>query len=258
MPSKIEWTQETWNPVTGCTPVSAGCEHCYAERMARRLHGRYGYPEIPDHFRVTLHPNRLREPQRWKKPQMIFVCSMGDLFHENVPSEYIGSVFDVMRSCPQHTFQVLTKRPWRMRDFLGTVKLPNVWLGVTIENQDMVRVRLPYLMETPAAVRFVSCEPLLGPINLGLTGTCPMSWGKGYSMVGDHLNWVIVGGESGPGARLMKTAWAVDVVEQCRAVGVPCFVKQMGSAWAKKVGARHKKGDEPSEWPEVLRVREGF
>lgn len=183
--TKIEWTEYSWNPVTGCTPASEGCQNCYAKRMATRLKGRYGYPE-DEPFKVTLHPEKLKEPLKWKKPRRVFVCSMGDLFHEQVPDEYIAKVWEVMSNASQHTFLVLTKRPQRMKDFLarlgwyihdrdgypmeavldegGKYTLKNVWLGVTAENQQRADERIPILLQIPAAVRFVSIEPMLGPV----------------------------------------------------------------------------------------------
>ena len=183
--TKIEWADAVWNPVTGCTPISEGCQNCYAERMATRLKGRYGYPE-DEPFKVTLHPEKLKEPLKWKKPRRVFVCSMGDLFHEQVPDGYIAKVWEVMSNASQHTFLVLTKRPQRMEDFLarlgwythdrevnpaeavldegGKYTLKNVWLGVTAENQQRADERIPILLQIPAALRFVSIEPMLGPV----------------------------------------------------------------------------------------------
>lgn len=266
--TNIEWTEETWNPVTGCTPVSAGCEHCYARRMATRLAGRCGYPK-DEPFAITLHPDRLTQPLRWRKPRTVFVCSMGDLFHERVPSEFIDQVFAVMAACPQHTFQVLTKRPERMRDLLvhedvlcdisraasnmaqhelisedrydaidealrGDSSIwppPNVWLGVSVEDQQTADERIPLLLKCPAAVRFVSCEPLLGPVDLSLwlyrkhppSGDLPSCHENLF-----WLDWIIVGGETGPGARPMHPQWARSIRDQCAAAGVPFFHKHHG------------------------------
>jgi len=238
--TNIEWVKnkdgtkgKTWNPVTGCRKISAGCKHCYAERMARRLAGRYGYPEAPHHFDVTLHPDKLDEPLKRKKPTTYFVCSMGDLFHEDVPTPYIADVWNVMRQCPQHTFQVLTKRPHPMLSILSDwdVVLPNVWLGVTIENQDHMN-RLDYLVNTPAAIRFVSHEPLLSAIDYEAhpIGPRDANYGKSVLTLG-LINWVISGGESGPGARPMHPQWVRDIRDQCQAAHVPFFFKQWG-AWA--------------------------
>jgi len=249
--SKIEWTDETWNPVTGCTKVSPGCKHCYAERMATRLRGRHGYPE-DDPFRVTLHPDRLDQPLRWRQPRRVFVCSMSDLFHPDVPDEYIRSVFVSMETSHKHTFQVLTKRPERMAGFLqdwwsmtspygedSYGPAPNVWLGTSVEDQERADERIPHLLKTPAAVRFLSCEPLLGPVALSnwLPPRPPAYPGypQEADLAGPHLNWVIVGGESGPGARPMNPDWARSIRDQCQAVGVPFFFKQHG-AWASVSG----------------------
>jgi len=176
--TKIEWTDATWNPVTGCTSVSPGCAHCYAKRLAKRLAGRCGYPESPNEFDVTLHLDKLNEPLRWKKPRQVFVCSMSDLFHEDVPDGFIAAVFEIMRKATRHTFQVLTKRPERMKDFVdgyiyrrrvwrvGGRLSANVWLGVTAENQEQADRRIPILLQIPATVRFVSVEPMLEEISL--------------------------------------------------------------------------------------------
>lgn len=236
MTSKIEWTDKTWNLVTGCSKVSLGCEHCYAERMAKRLAGRYGYPEAPHHFDVTLHPERLDEPLKRRKPTMYFLCSMGDLFHEDVSTTFIADVWNIMRQCPQHTFQILTKRPYPMLSIVTDwgIVLPNVWLGVTAENQAMADKRIPLLLQTPAAVRFVSAEPLLRSIDLDLylpnnvyERNAPL---MNYHKPGPRLDWVIIGGESGPGARPMHPQWVRDVRDQCQAAGTPWFFKQWG-AW---------------------------
>jgi len=255
--TKIEWTEATWNPVTGCTPITIGCEHCYAARIAWRLRGRHGYPE-DDPFRVTRHPDRLNKPLRFRKPRMIFVCSMGDLFHEDMPDEYIVEVFKVMAACPQHTFQVLTKRPGRAHDVLwqhntehvfvgggakATWPLPNAWLGVSVENQRTADERIPLLLETPAACRFVSIEPMLGPVDLeeldgpgmwwdALRGHVMEKGGAGFEREYDvsRLDWVIVGGETGPGARPMQSDWVRAIRDECVKRGVPFFFKQWGSA----------------------------
>ena len=248
MPTKIEWTDETWNPVTGCTKISAGCANCYAERMSKRLAGRFGYP-ADEPFRVTLHPDRLHQPDYWKKPRLVFVVSMGDLFHEDVPYEFCGRVWAHFDANPRHTFQVLTKRPETMWDVAHNIPcgtLPNVWLGVTTENQQCADERIPILLDTPAAVRFVSVEPMLGPVNIsGWLVPPPPHWPDH-----DHpwLDWVIIGCESGPGRRPMELEWAVDLVRQCQAAGVPVFVKQ--------IGVKGKVSHNPEEWPEELRVRE--
>lgn len=238
MKTKIEWATDVWNPVTGCTKISPGCKNCYAERMAKRLAGRCGYP-ADEPFRVTLHPERLEEPLHWKKPRRVFVCSMGDLFHADVPSDFILQVWHVMNLSPQHTFMILTKRAARMEMIMNEwlpsalelsvglrakyKVLPNVWLGVTAENQEQADKRIPLLLQTPAAVRFVSVEPMLGAVALDV------SYGQGIgAFFIDSLDWVICGGESGPGARPMNPDWARDLRDQCQAAGVPFFFKQWG------------------------------
>jgi protein gp37 len=299
MPTAISWTDETWNPIAGCARVSAGCENCYAEKMTRRLNmmGKPGYEGLIDHFwaqdsgrwrwsgKIQLFPERLDKPLRWRKPRRIFVCSMSDLFHPDVPDQFIARVFAMMARASRHTFQVLTKRPERAARLLGDPAqyeagefaislageletepygyeggwpLPNVWLGTSVENQKAADERIPHLLATPAAVRFLSVEPLLGPINLYLptktwgprsdgrpgcdhccTGDrcdepshlerqkCPYCRGTGDATT---VDWVIVGGESGPGARPCNVEWIRDIVRQCREAEVPCFMKQLG-AW---------------------------
>lgn len=313
--SNIEWTSATWNPVVGCTPVSPGCLNCYAATMARRLEamGRREYaPRGGVHLAevrggravfagvVRCLPERLGAPLAWRKPKMIFVNSMSDLFHESVPYEFVDRVFAVMALCPQHTFQVLTKRPERMAEYIdpdrhgagmghrlavcarevvgrtpvwpggGRVEqardyfdehngvLPNVWLGTSVERQAEADERIPHLLRCPAALRFLSCEPLLGPIDLdastitvapGFFGSC-LRWhhrGKCHEDEGvDYptIGWVIVGGESGPRARPCHIEHIRRIVDQCKAARVPCFVKQLGSRpWVVAVG------DDPlAEW----------
>lgn len=273
--SRIEWTDATWNPVTGCTKVSPGCQNCYAERMAGRFSRTW--------TSVRCHEDRLGVPLRWRRPRMVFVCSMGDLFHDEVPDEFIRRVFDTMATSSRHTFQVLTKRPERMRALVPTFAdrhtaqdgsgwpLPNVWIGVTAEDRERADERVLLLLQTPAAVRYVSLEPLLGPVRLtdivnargdstdALRGeTCSYESGC-ICEEPPSLDWVIVGGESGPRARSCNTAWIRSVLEQCKAAAVPCFVKQLGSHWARWVQDVYRpnsKGGDPSEWPEDLRVRE--
>lgn len=226
MSTKIEWTDETWNPITGCTPTSEGCQNCYAKRMATRLRGRYGYPK-DNPFKVTFHPDRLAQPLKWKKPRRIFVCSMGDLFHKSVPNLTIDLIWEKMKKCPKHTFLILTKRPERLlKDYDNSDPLPNVWLGVTAENQARADERIPMLLQIPAAVRFVSLEPLLGPVDFTDRPLDPESTMGEWSDL-DQLNWVIVGGESGPGARRMRIDWVRSVRDQCQEAGVPFFFKQM-------------------------------
>ncbi len=245
--TKIEWAEKVWNPVTGCTKISSGCKNCYAERMSKRLAGRAGYPE--DGFKVTLHPDKLEEPLRWKKPSRIFVCSMGDLFHEDVPFAFIDRVIDTIYKCPQHTFLILTKRPHFMKEYFEQIGLRNnIWLGTSIEDQKTADERIPLLLQTPAAKRFVSYEPALGPVDF--TNIMPVSLRpthphdplmfydalRGHCKASDNiglpkLDWIIMGGESGPGARPMHPDWARSVRDQCKAAGTPFFFKQWGE-WA--------------------------
>jgi protein gp37 len=238
--SKIEWTDATWNPIIGCSPISAGCEHCYARGMARRLSGSLHW-KISDPYKIvekwdgTIHlcEDRLDEPKRWKKPRRIFVCSMGDLFHNSVNIEHIKRVFDTIRECPQHTFILLTKRADNMYRILSEIApkpLPNVWCGATVENQDMADQRIHWLKRTPAAVQFVSCEPLLKHISLDSV------WGGDgyYSNALGFLDWVICGGETGPGARPMNIDWARSLRDICRANKVPFFFKKVGGSGPDK------------------------
>ena len=280
MPTKIEWTQETWNPVTGCTKVSPGCEHCYAERMANRLQ-KMGQSKYANGFKVTLHPDVLDDPLHWKKPRNIFVCSMSDLFHEDVPGEFVYQVLRIAERCPQHTLQILTKRAKRMAWFCDSPDMPtNIWLGVTAEDQQRADERIPYLLNTPAAVKFLSLEPLLGPIDLSYDGLfieCPtchgtseitdpqhpahpnqtgdgvdqnwcMDCNSGDPRVVVGIDWVIVGGESGPKRREMKLQWVRDIVAQCQTAGVAVFVKQL------HIDGKLVKDIE--QFPEDLQIRE--
>ena len=218
--TKIEWTDATWNPVTGCSKVSPGCKHCYAERMSRRLHAA-GMPKYRNGFAVTTHPDTLEIPLGWRKPRAIFVNSMSDLFHAAVPDAFIRQVFAVMEQAHWHRYQVLTKRPERVVELNDLLPWPaQVWLGVSVESAPYVH-RIDSLRETAAAVKFLSLEPLLGPLpNLNLDG----------------INWVIVGGESGPGARPMQKEWAQDIRDQCRDAGVPFHFKQWGGVFKKRHG----------------------
>ncbi len=218
--SEIEWTEATWNPVTGCDKVSPGCKHCYAEVMARRLQG-MGQANYRNGFRVTLQPHMLERPLQWRAPQLVFVNSMSDLFHQAVPFGFIERVFDVMRRASWHTFQVLTKRAERLEELAPLLHWPsNVWMGVSVEREDY-QFRIEHLRRTSARVRFLSLEPLLGPLRrLELSG----------------IDWVIVGGESGPRARPMEQGWVEEILEQCEAVGVPFFFKQWGGRNKKKAG----------------------
>jgi protein gp37 len=317
--SSIEWTDRVWNPVRGCSRASEGCRNCYAERVAVRFSGPGGpyegfadvrsrHPQTGNATcgvrgrwtgRVELIPSKLDEPLRWKKPARVFVNSMSDLFHEELPDEAIYEVFSVMALAREHTFQVLTKRPrgmlgwaqsepcaflpkpWGMKgDTVASqpfrLPLPNVWLGVSVEDQATADERIPLLLQTPAAKRFVSYEPALGPVDFTDGPLDPDSTMGRWSML-DQLDWVIVGGESGPGARPFDLAWARSVVAQCREAGVACFVKQLGArpvegdaglnlktCWSGAEGPNgehreritHPKGGDPAEWPEDLRVRE--
>ncbi len=220
--SPIEWTNSTWNPVTGCTKISLGCRHCYAERMSVRLKA-MGQARYRNGFRVTLHPDVLELPLRWRKPQMVFVNSMSDLFHRDIPVEFIRRVFAVIEAAPQHTFQILTKRPARLAALSSHLSWPrNLWVGVTVEAQPYVS-RTAYLREVPAAVRFVSFEPLLGPVR---------------DVCLDGIHWAIVGGESGPGARPMQLEWARALRDRCVGAGVPFFFKQWGGARRAAAGRR--------------------
>ena len=218
--SAIEWTEATWNPVTGCTKVSTGCQNCYAERMARRLQA-MGQPQYIEGFEVKTHENVLEIPFKWKKPRSIFVNSMSDLFHEEVPASFISKVFQVMSQVSQHTFQVLTKRSENLRRLSYSLPWPeNVWMGVTVENSDYLH-RIEDLRVTPARIKFISFEPLLGSIlNIDFKG----------------IDWVIVGGESGPGARPMSASWVEGIRDQSLAAGVPFFFKQWGGFNKKKPG----------------------
>lgn len=210
--SSIEWTDATWNPVTGCTKVSPGCAHCYAETFAERFRGVPGHP-YEQGFDLKLWPERLELPLQWKRPRMIFVNSMSDLFHPDVPDEFIVSVFDVMRRASRHTFQVLTKRPERTLQLSRRLHWPfNVWMGTSVENQRFTS-RIDALRGTGARVKFLSCEPLLGPLQLRLDG----------------IDWVIVGGESGHRARPMRADWARSIRKQCDEAGVSFFFKQWGA-----------------------------
>ncbi len=339
MATAIQWTDETWNPVRGCSLVSEGCRNCCAMKTAARYNGpgqayegltidRGGGPKWTGEVRTV--PKKLPEPLTWKRPRMVFVNSMSDLFHEDVPFDYVDQVFAVMALATRHTFQILTKRPERMQAYMATPlrlesiyahwhsfsggpqeadawPLPNVWLGTSVENQKAADERIPHLLRTPAAVRFLSCEPLLGPVDLrrielpkppktetqsavmpslrewaeknrvpttrevpvemlrpihghderidALAGEVLTELGLVFKLK-DRIDWVIVGGESGDAARICHAEWIDSIVRQCRGAGVAVFVKQLGSHWARSHGWKSPKGDDPSEWPEDLRVRE--
>jgi protein gp37 len=264
----ISWTQSTWNVVSGCTRVSEGCDHCYIERTPpfRMAGRRFDKPGVGGTTGVVLHPDRLTQPLRWRKPRMVFVNSLSDLFHDDIPDDYIARVFAVMAATPRHTYQILTKRPARMRSLLagaavngfqsamaeamlrdtpkrGAVvwPLPNVWLGVSVENQKWANVRVPLLTQTPAAIGFLSCEPLLGEIDLRAA--------VGHYRRITGIDWVIVGGESGAGARRMDPEWAVDLRDQCRSAGVAYWFKQTGAVLARDWRLNHRAGADPGEWP---------
>lgn len=309
--SAIEWTDATWNPIVGCSILTPGCTHCYAMGMAARIEamtkalqakGQTGAPHYNGTTRkvngtavwtgkLAMAPEHiLTEPLTWRAPRRIFVNSMGDLFHEDVPNAWIDKVFAIMALAPQHTFQVLTKRAKRMRDYLARLEvlvsrrreflvayraaggsdelwlppwpLANVWLGVSAERQQEADQRIPELLATPAAVRFVSAEPLLGPISFRWAKWQP--W-KREGVTDEHdglrrLDWIIVGGESGRDSRPMVLGWAKEIVRQCSSAGVAVFVKQIGANPTNREGlphpAKNKKGGDWSEWPEALRVRE--
>jgi len=218
--SGIEWTESTWNPLTGCTKISPGCKYCYAERMAKRLKA-MGQPNYVNGFNLTMHEHVLEKPLEWKSPQVIFVNSMSDLFHKDVPFEFIQRVFDVMNRAHWHQFQVLTKRSDRLVELSSDLEwADNIWMGVSVENKDYV-YRIDDLRKTKAKTKFLSIEPLLGPL--------PIMNLKG-------IDWVIVGGESGPGARRLEREWVIDVQDQCLKAKVPFFFKQWGGVQKKKAG----------------------
>lgn len=234
--TEIEWTDSTWNPVTGCTKISAGCDRCYAARFAERFRGVRGHP-FEHGFDLTLRPNWLTEPLRWRKPKMIFVNSMSDLFHKDVPASFVDSVFDTMEQASWHTFQVLTKRSSRLLEYVNrryaTVPSPShIWLGVSVENGAQ-KSRIAHIQQVNATVRFLSIEPLIGEMGtLNLSG----------------INWVIVGGESGPGARPMEPNWVREIRDQCRSAGVAFFFKQWGGIRPKS-GGRKLDGREWNQLP---------
>lgn len=230
--TSIEWTQTTWNPVTGCTKVSAGCLNCYAERMASRLKA-MGQPNYKNGFSLTCHPHMLDIPRRWRKPRLIFINSMGDLFHKDVPLKFIRDVFEVIQTTPRHTYQLLTKRSERLAELSHFLTWPkNLWMGVSVETQSETR-RIDQLRKVPAEIRFLSIEPLLGPIpSLDLKG----------------IDWVIVGGESGPKARPMKEEWVLEIKAQCYDSQVPFFFKQWGGV-RKKSSGRQLEGKTWDEMP---------
>jgi protein gp37 len=218
--TKIEWTQATWNPVTGCTQVSLGCQHCYAKRMAMRLQA-MGQERYRNGFEPTLHYDLVDLPRHWAQSRLVFVNSMSDLFHEQVPLEFVQRVFDTISQCSRHTFQILTKRSTRLAELAPKLTwYPNIWMGVSVEDRQALS-RVADLHTVPAAIRFISCEPLLG-----LVDDIPL----------DGIDWVIVGGESGPRARLMKPEWVDSIWQQCRIAQVPFFFKQWGGVQKKRAG----------------------
>lgn len=233
--SSIEWTQSTWNPVTGCTKISPGCRNCYAERLSLRLSA-MGQPHYVNGFRLTLHEDALDVCLRWRKPQLVFVNSMSDLFHEQVPAPFVHRVFDVMSQATWHQFQVLTKRSQRLLEMdPEQLWAENVWMGVSVENRDYT-FRIDHLRQTRARTKFLSLEPLLGPL-------------PGLDLHG--IDWVIVGGESGPGARPMDPSWVLDIRDQCQRAGVPLFFKQWGGTNKKRSG-RLLEGRTWEEMPPVV------
>lgn len=242
--TKIEWTERTWNPVTGCTKISKGCEHCYAETMSRRLYA-IGNPKYKNGFQSTIHPEELHEPMKWVKPSTIFVCSMSDLFHKDVPFEFIDKVFGVIKSTPQHNYQILTKRADRMAEYFSSRNIPpNAWLGVTVEIA-RTKSRIDFIRNLHAPIRFISCEPLLEDLGeLDLIG----------------INWVIVGGESGVQARPMKEEWVLNIKKQADTLHIPFFFKQWGT-WSsdgvksnKKVNGKLLQGMVIQNMPTIKKV----
>lgn len=245
MATKIPWATETWNPFHGCTPVSAGCAHCYAKPFAKRLAGAgiKGYDK-KDPFAVTLHPHKLDEPYHWRKPRLVFVGSLGDMFHQSISTSHIEQMFKVMEECPRHIFQVLTKRPTRMAQYANRDWPKNVWLGISVED-DRVDERLRYIRPwdfgspgLPCEPRkFLSWEPAIGDVQ-----------GWYWRRTLPDLNWLVIGCESGPKRRPFENRWAVLVIEECRALGVPVYVKQ--------IPVKGKVSKDPGEWPEELQVQE--
>jgi protein gp37 len=284
--SSIAWTDSTWNPIRGCSMAKGsetkGCLNCYAARLNARNLPEMKSPTTGEPFarilesgprwtgKIELIENSLTLPLKWKKPKRIFVNSLSDLFHEGLTDEQIDRVFAVMALCPQHTFQVLTKRPERMLEYLSSVPsnspLPNVWIGVSCEDQDTASARIPLLLRTPAAVRFVSYEPALGPVDFIRLSDGRINSLNGIHATGGNLDWIIIGGESGPGARPFDIQWARNTIAQCKAAGVACFVKQLGAkpfGWkfpnvpdSDVAPLKDRKGGDPLEWLEELRVQE--
>lgn len=235
--SKIEWTEITWNPTTGCDKVSAGCKNCYAEIFAKRLEA-MGSQKYRNGFKLTLHPDVINEPKKWKSPKKIFVNSMSDLLHDDIPITFLKEVFEVMNDTPHHIYQVLTKRAERIEKISANFKwTPNIWMGVSVEDE-RVKFRIQHLKNTPAKIKFLSLEPLLGPLpNLDLEG----------------IDWVIVGGESGKKSRSIDKEWIIDIKDQCEKSNVKFFFKQWGGM-NKKANGRELNGKTYSEMPEVISV----
>jgi protein gp37 len=239
--STIEWTDATWNPVTGCTKITEGCDNCYAARFSERFRGVPGHP-FENGFDLTLRPERLDQPLRWRRGRMIFVNSMSDLFHKEIPTAFIDRVFETMELADWHTYQVLTKRSPRLRDYLkrryaDRAPPPHIWTGVSVENARGA-ARVAHLRDAPSAVRFLSVEPLIGSV-----GEIDLS----------AIHWVIAGGESGPSARVMQIEWAREIRDACLSQGVPFFFKQWGGIRPKS-GGRDLDGREWSEWPQKQRM----
>jgi protein gp37 len=267
--TKIEWTEKTWNPVRGCSRVSEGCRNCYAERQAGRFSGAgqpyeglvsYRQGGFKWTGKMMVADDHLSAPASWRKPSMVFVCSMSDLFHENLPFDRVDQVFQVMLRESRHTYQILTKRPARMRQYItdrfrrGNPLPGHIWLGTSVEDQKACNARFPELIQTPCPIRFLSVEPMLGPIELGLAGTCPESWGKGYTPVAAHLHWVICGGESGAGARPMHPSWVQRLRDECKEEivdpyhhTVAFFFKQWG-AWSPIRGNERRPLEPTKGW----------
>ena len=257
----IQWTDATWNPVVGCEHVSPGCDNCYAKQLhdmrhKARLAGKRVLPLYDQPFeKVQLRQHKVDEPLRWRKPRRVFVNSMSDLFHKDVPEWFLDDVWRTMAATPQHTYQILTKRPHRMRRYVNGLRhvLPNVWLGTSTESQATLDQRLPFLMDTAAAVRFLSMEPLLELVEID-----PDDIGS-RDAEGRYLDWVIVGGESGPKARGFDIQWAREIIAECGFAGVPVFVKQLGSrpfSSKHEIHLKDSKGGDMDEWPSDLCVRE--
>jgi protein gp37 len=262
MATSISWTNETWNPLVGCSKLSLGCQKCYAADAAKsaRLQQFSQYQKVKEwDGTIEFVESQLLKPLSWRSPKMIFVCSMSDIFHANVKDEWLDQIFAIMAIAHQHTFQILTKRPERMQKFLGgRTPLPNVWLGVSVENQKAADDRIPLLLTTPAAVRFLSCEPLLEAIDLNQRFRTS---NNGYELTWlDYLNWIIIGGESGSNARICSINWIRSIVQQCQPTNVAVFVKQLGSKpidppqlW---LNLKDRKGGNIDEFPEDLRIRQ--